>query len=121
MTILALGSFLLGAVFGGFSRFGYFSRPRRYYSRSLAPTSLFSSSPFLQPVCRQAMRQACFHASSQRYGDVTKIQANYRVRPRQVAAQHPHLFSKSGTIDWFCQRAAESRTFLSSRPPNLMA
>jgi len=41
MTILALGSFLLGAVFGGFSRFGYFSRAAQYCSRSLAPISLF--------------------------------------------------------------------------------
>jgi hypothetical protein len=75
----------------------------------------YSNSPFFRYACKPAMRQACFYASSQRYGDVTKIPANYRVRPRQAAVwRRPHHFSKLGTVD--CLASVRPNPALSSPP-----
>jgi hypothetical protein len=59
MTILALGSFLLGVVFGRFF-YGLDTYLGVFFSRPFTSTSHFSPSPFFRYACKQAMCPSCF-------------------------------------------------------------
>ena len=89
MIILAICSLLLGTIFGRF-----------YKVMVLIPASalLFAVVCANFTILEFAVLSTCLLVgyvsgllfSSPRYGDVTKIPANYRVRPHQAAVWHPH-------------------------------
>ena len=90
------------------------SRPPRYYSRWLAPISLFSNSPFFRYACSRLCVRPAFMHHPRDMATSRKSHANSRVRSRQAAMWRPHHFSKRGTVD--CLASVRLIPALSSPP-----
>jgi len=117
MTMLALGSFLLGAVFGRFFKV-WILLPVSAVLFAIACANFAILEFAVLSICLQAgyasgLLSCIIHDLWLR----RKNHANPRVRSRQATARHPQLFSNRGTIDKLCWRAAESGAFLSFEIP----
>jgi len=120
MTMLALVSFLLGAVFGRFFKV-WILLPACAVLFAIACANFAILEFAILSICLQAGYASGLLSCiipDLTYGDVAKTHANPHVRSRQATARYPHLFSNHDTIDRLCWRAAESGAFLSFEIPS---